>query len=432
MSLSPAQLARVAGAAPTRPDAHPATRRPTFMIATGIECSYPTVQGGRRRDELESTGHYRRWREDFALCRQIGARHVRYGLPYYRTHLGPGRYDWSFPDEVLPAMWEMGLIPIADLCHFGVPDWVGGFQNTDWPPLFAEYCAAFAERYPWIKYYTPVNEMQVCARFSAREGAWNEQAQSEGAFIRAHANMCRATLLAIPEILKARPDAVFIQSEVAEAFVQLAPEADAQADFRNQMRFLTFDHLYGHAPHGDVQRHLLDNGLTQDELRWFLEQGAVAAPHCVMGMDYYGANEKVVHADGATESQGQMLGWHAIAQDYYARYRRPLMLTETNALDHGDGESANWLKQTWSQAHHLRSRGVPVIGYTWFSLTDQIDWGIQIRRIEGQVTPNGLCTLDRELRPVGALYQRLAHQNAGSELVRGVPPGLLGAFAAPG
>ena len=30
---------------------------------------------------------------------------------------------------------------IVDLCHFGVPDWIGNFQNSDWPKLFAEYAA---------------------------------------------------------------------------------------------------------------------------------------------------------------------------------------------------------------------------------------------------------------------------------------------------
>ena len=41
----------------------------------------------------------------------------------------------------------MGITPIVDLCHFGVPDWVGGFDDPDWPGLFAEYARAFAERF---------------------------------------------------------------------------------------------------------------------------------------------------------------------------------------------------------------------------------------------------------------------------------------------
>ena len=40
------------------------------------------------------------------------------------------------------------MTPIVDLCHFGVPDWIGNFQNSDWPKLFAEYAEAFAHRLP--------------------------------------------------------------------------------------------------------------------------------------------------------------------------------------------------------------------------------------------------------------------------------------------
>jgi beta-glucosidase/6-phospho-beta-glucosidase/beta-galactosidase len=425
MSVSLRELQAKPDAGLARRDEHPATRQPTYMIATGFECSYPTVQGGRRRDQLAETGHYDRWQEDFELCRELGLRYVRYGIPYYRTHLGPGRYDWSFPDMVLPAMWDRGLIPIVDLCHFGVPDWVGGFQNTDWPPHFAEYCGAFAQRYPWIKFYTPVNEMLVCARFSARLGQWNEQQRSEESFVRAHANQCRATLQAIGRILEHRPDAVFIQSETAEAYVQLSPAAKRHADFQNDFRFLSFDLLYGQAPDGEVQRYLLDHGLKPQDMTWFVEHGRRAASHCVMGMDYYATNEQVVQADGTQESQGLMLGWHAIARDYYTRYQRPLMLTETNADDLGHGESARWLKQIWSQAHHLRHQGVPMIGFTWFSLTDQVDWDIWLVEIRGKVTPNGLCTLDRHWRDVGKVYKTMAHDNMHAQLIQGVPTGLM-------
>jgi hypothetical protein len=42
-----------------------------FMFATGIECSYPTIDGGRwRLDQLESTDHYRFWRRDLELVRE--------------------------------------------------------------------------------------------------------------------------------------------------------------------------------------------------------------------------------------------------------------------------------------------------------------------------------------------------------------------------
>jgi len=400
--------------------------RQTMLMATGVECSYPTVQGGRRRDELEATGHYKRWQEDFELCRSLGARYVRYGPPYYRMHLGPGRYDWSFTDEMLPAMWEAGLVPILDLCHFGVPDWVGGFQNRDWPAHFAEYAGAFAERYPWIKFYTPVNEVTLCSRFSAKFGLWNEQEASDGAFVTAHTVLCRAMLLAIEAILERRPEAVFIQSEMAEAYLQRWPETAAEVEFRNRLRFMTFDVIYGVPPCADVLLYLLDNGLTREEQDWFFEHGRRCATYCVLGMDYYAINERTIGPDGSEQMDGAMLGWGIIALDYYRRYRRPMMLTETNVIDRGGGEGRRWLLKTWHQAQNLRHQGVPVIGYTWYSLTDQIDWDIQLREIRGEVNANGLVTLDRKLRETGEVYRQLARAYGEASLLHTLPRSLCG------
>ena len=73
-----------------------------FMFATGMENSYPTIvlPDGRtkRVDEMEKTNHYQRWDEDFQLVKKLGIEFLRYGPPYYKTHIAPGKYDWSFSD----------------------------------------------------------------------------------------------------------------------------------------------------------------------------------------------------------------------------------------------------------------------------------------------------------------------------------------------
>ena len=67
-------------------------------------------------------------------------------------------------------MRDHGPKPIVDLCHFGVPDWLGEFPEPRDPRALADYAGAFAARYPWVRFYTPVNEMYVCARMSALDG----------------------------------------------------------------------------------------------------------------------------------------------------------------------------------------------------------------------------------------------------------------------
>src|SRR5690349_20611432 len=119
-----------------------------FLFATGIENSYPTMpRDGHtvRVDEMQKTRHYQHWKEDLALVRDLGIEYLRYGPPYYTAHLGDGRYDWSFADDTFAELHRLHIKPIVDLCHFGVPDWIGGFQNGDWPALFAGYARAVAQ-----------------------------------------------------------------------------------------------------------------------------------------------------------------------------------------------------------------------------------------------------------------------------------------------
>ena len=46
-----------------------------FIFATGIECSYPVITGrdgrSQRIDELEKTFHYKFWKQDLALVREM-------------------------------------------------------------------------------------------------------------------------------------------------------------------------------------------------------------------------------------------------------------------------------------------------------------------------------------------------------------------------
>ncbi|MBI3909476.1 MAG: family 1 glycosylhydrolase [Armatimonadetes bacterium] len=376
------------------------------MFATGIECSYPTIDHGQwRMDELEAIGHYRNWQRDLALVGEIGLRYLRYGPPYYRIHLGPGRYDWSFTDEVLPAMRNAGLVPIMDLCHFGVPAWLGNFQNPALPCYFAEYAGAFARRYPWVRLYTPVNEMYVTAKMSALDGARNEQLRSDAAFARAAIHVARANVLAIPQIRAARPDAVFITSESSEYFPPCCPDPQivAIASFENQRRFVPLDLLYAHPVRPDVFRMLQSGGMTREEYEWFMNQDA--GKECILGVDYYRWNERLVDAQGRPESLGELFGWFVITKQYYDRYQRPLMHTETNIQD--SAHAPAWLWRQWHNVELMQCGGVPVVGFTWYSLHDQVDWDTGLTRLRGVVNPVGLFDLNREARPVAEAYRDL-------------------------
>ena len=73
-------------------------------------------------------------------------------------------------DLTFGELYHRHITPITDMCHFGLPDWLGDFQNPDFPELFADYCRAFAARFPWVQLYTPVNQIFITALFSAKYG----------------------------------------------------------------------------------------------------------------------------------------------------------------------------------------------------------------------------------------------------------------------
>jgi beta-glucosidase/6-phospho-beta-glucosidase/beta-galactosidase len=384
-----------------------------FMFATGIENSYPTIDWqGRtvRQDELAKTRHYECWREDFELLRELGIAHLRYGPPYFSTHLGAGRYDWTFADETFRALRDQQVTIIADLCHFGVPDWIDSFQNGEWPSLFAEYAGAFARRYPWVHFFTPVNEIFIAATFSAQFGWWNERLTSDKGFVTALNHLCRANLLAMHAILNERPEAIFIQSESTQYFHAEDPECEERARVYNEKRFLSLDLTYGHHVNVTMYEYLLDNGMTREEYHWFLEHHL--KNRCVMGNDYYATNENMVHSDGSLSVAGEILGYYPITQQYFARYRLPVMHTETNGL--GGQEAVDWLHKEWANVHRLKQDGVPLVGFTWYSLQDQVDWDSGLRENNARVNPLGLCDLNRKIRPVGHAYKKLIAQWCGT------------------
>jgi hypothetical protein len=53
---------------------------------------------------------------------------------------------------------------------------------------------------------------------------------------------------------------------------------------------------------------------------------------------------------------------------------------------------------------------VPICGFTWYSLTDQMDWDTALREDAHRVNRLGLYDLNRQQRPVGRAYQKIIRE----------------------
>ncbi len=215
-----------------------------------------------------------------------------------------------------------------------------------------------------------------------------------------------ANILAMQAILKHVPEAIFIQSESSEYTHPSEPSLIKNAKFYNERRFIPLDLTYGHEVSALMYRYLTMNGMTEADYDFFMNQNYRF--RCIMGTDYYVTNEHLLKPDGTTIASGEFFGYYVIAKQYYQRYGLPLMHTETNIREE-DG-SVQWLAKEWNTLLRLRQDGVPIVGFTWYSLTDQIDWDIALREERNNVHPVGLYNLDRQQRKVGREYRRLIDQ----------------------
>jgi beta-glucosidase/6-phospho-beta-glucosidase/beta-galactosidase len=151
---------------------------------------------------------------------------------------------------------------------------------------------------------------------------------------------------------------------------------------------------------------LQDKVMTRNEYHVFLHHHL--KHHCVLGNDYYVTNEHRVAPDGKTSPAGEIFGYNEITRQYYDRYQLPVMHTETNFRQGANGDEAvSWLWKEWANVIRVKNDGLPIVGFTWYSLTDQVDWDTALRENNNRVNPLGLYDLDRNIRAVGKAYKQL-------------------------
>ena len=377
-----------------------------FVVATGIECSAPVVRGNIRQDELVKTGHWERYEQDYALVSSFGIRYVRWGVPFHVVAVSDRvtDFDWRWTDAALSALRDQGLEPILDLLHFGLPDDITAMGDPRLVGRFEKFARAVAERYPWARYYTPVNEPLVSAVLSAEAGLWNERRRDQRSFVAAIDSLVTCAVRGMEIIRERRPDAIFLQSDACSSFQPADSSAEERAAFLNEQAFVCWDLTYGRRPNEQVVDWLTAHGLSEERLAWFAEHGS--SEGCIVGHDYYRGNEWIVGPGLKPRRAGsRRRGYLALAREYAARYDLPFMLSETNIAG---SRAPRWLAEVWNDALTLRAEGAPIRGITWYGFVDHVDWDSGLVRNRGHVNTCGLVGLDRTPHRVGRLYRDLA------------------------
>jgi dTDP-4-dehydrorhamnose reductase len=369
---------------------------PSLELWGGVECTVNRVQD-EYRDQLAFNGHAGR-DADLDRFAALGIKALRYPLLWERAAPdGTEDIDWTWANGRLRRLRELNVTPILGLVHHGSGPRTTSLVSSNFAPGLASYAAQVARQYPWVEYYTPVNEPLTTARFSGLYGFWYPHARSDQAFAQALVNQCRATALAMTEIRTVNPSAKLVQTENLEK-VHSTPRLRYQAEFENHRRWLSIDLLLGRVDRQHpLWNYLVASGVPLAELLWFQDH---PCPPDILGWNYYLTSERFLdqRVSRYPESTHGGNAWHRYADveavrvrgegieglgtllgEAWERYQRPLAVTEVHLGCHRESQM-RWLVNAWKTGQELRAEGVDLRAITVWSLLGAFDW-------------NSLCTV---------------------------------------
>jgi len=366
----------------------------------GVECTIVRL-GDDYRDQTVETGHAERPR-DLDLIAELGIRTVRY--PILWEAIAPERpeaCDWAWTDERLAMLRERGIDVIGGLLHHGSGPRYTDLLDPDFPPKLADFAARAAERYPWIRRWTPVNEPLTTARFSGLYGHWYPHRRDYPAFLRALVNECTGTLEAMRAIRRQVPGAQLIQTEDLGKTFSTQP-LRYQAAHENERRWLSLDLLCGRVGKGHAFHDILIGaGISREEMARF--EGGEARPD-LLGINHYLTSERFLDHrvdlypghDSSGNRRDRYVDAEAVRvkrlepdtgigprlREAWERYGIPMAITEVHHGSHRD-EQLRWFAEVWETARALREEGVDLRAVTLWSMFGNVDWRFLLTRRTG-------------------------------------------------
>ena len=358
----------------------------SLQLWGGLECTV-----NRIRDDwfsqVDRNGHAER-ACDIARFASLGIATIRYPVLWERTAPnGLASADWSWPEQRLAGLREAGITPIAGLVHHGSGPGHTSLIDPHFASGLAAYAGAVAQRFPWLEYYTPVNEPLTTARFSCLYGLWYPHARSDYLFLRALVNQCKAVVLSMRAIRSVNPHAKLVQTDdLGKTWG--TPTMRRTVEFYNERRWLAWDLLCGLVgPQHPLWLYLTRSGIGKAELLWFRDH---PCPPDIIGCNYYVTSERWLdHRSGRYPPQfrgraggrsfadietaralaAPEAGIGHLLREIWDRYRLPLAVTEAH-IDANREDQLRWLHEIWRAAQAARAGGVDLRAVTvWARVT---------------------------------------------------------------
>jgi dTDP-4-dehydrorhamnose reductase len=354
----------------------------------GVECTINRV-GDVFHDQYVWSGHRDRLEADLEAFATLGLRTLRSGLQWeYYDHSG----SWEFADRNLIAMKRIGLWPIVGLLHHGSGPANTNLLDPEFAKKLAGYALEFAQRFPWVVDYTPINEPQTTGRFACLYRHWYPHHCNMRSYVRALLNQIKGIVLSMEAIRSVQPAARLIHTEDGGRTFS-TPLLESFRVEREHRRWLGLDLLCGRVTRDHpLFEFLLTQGAAESEILWFAER---PCPPSVIGLNYYVTSDRFLDhrthlypsffkgGDTGTEPlvdvEAVRVRTEGITQpkavliECWERYRLPVAITEAHLGCYGD-EQMRWLAEVWSGAEQALGSGVDVRGVTCWGLLGLYNW----------------------------------------------------------
>ncbi|WP_138750755.1 glycoside hydrolase family 1 protein [Paenibacillus sinopodophylli] len=335
--------------------------------------------------------HYRLFREDIRLLAELGLNSYRFSIEWARVEPEEGQFDEiaiNHYRDVLEACKEYNVTPIVTLHHFSSPQWLiraGGWESEETPARFARYCVyVMSELGGAIPYVCTINE----ANISIGIKKVIEQMQS-GASVQ----------VGINTEMMARMDNYYMELGKAfevsprEIHTFLAPRTDeglkvifrAHVEARAAIREVCPEVQVG------LSMSLFDiqsiSGGEEHAANDLHEEFLQFIPY-IQDDDFFGLQNytrTVFGPDGALpvheNAEKTQMGYEYYPEGLEAVIRyaaealnKPIIVTENGVSTDDDERRVAFIERALIGVHACIADGIPVLGYTHWSLLDNFEW----------------------------------------------------------
>lgn len=386
--------------------------------------------------------HYRRWRDDVNMMREMGLKAYRFSiswpriLPEGKGAINPAGLD--FYDRLVDALVEAGIEPMVTLYHWDLPGALqdlGGWANREVVNWFADYAQVVALRLgDRVRLWATLNEPWVFTFLGYVFGHHAPGMHDLWAGLRAMHHCLLAHGEAVARLRSVLPDSAqvgIVLNLAPQHPASVSEEDKAAAERVHAMNNALFVEpvLKGRYPAlAEQMVHFAWPPIQSGDME------RIAQPIDFLGVNYYSRgiikhaehgylraqnveNKEALHTEMGWEVYPdglcEILQWvHSLAP------RLSLYVTENGAAFRdevqdgrvADGQRLEYLRQHFLSAHRAIQSGVPLKGYFVWSLMDNFEWAFGYSKRFGIVYVD-YATQERIWKDSARWYQQVIAQN---------------------